>query len=129
MVKNNKATFAYYASLLAIMIPDLRTQLDNTLADLRIVCYEVKLPSGADAVLIDLNLQIEFDYPQILVVFGCFILLPFKNINEMNYPNYMSNRIQAMRALLGVDPQAAVHILFTMRKAEAIQSMMGSSSD
>ncbi|KAL5102449.1 hypothetical protein RYX36_006776 [Vicia faba] len=70
-----------------------------------------------------------FDWPTILVIFGCCILVLFnKFTTEENYKTFMTNSIAQLRERARCDPDVNLDIPFNFKEANAIKTMIGPCS-
>ncbi|KAI4299487.1 hypothetical protein L6164_032945 [Bauhinia variegata] len=113
--------------MVSMVIPQLEGYLSEVLEEKSIKIRRVTLPSKAKENQVDMISVYPKDWPSVLIVFGCCIMLLFEDINPQNYINLMSNRISEMRAKVGCDPGNPMEFPFSLEKAKAIRSMLGSS--
>ncbi|AES64885.1 hypothetical protein MtrunA17_Chr2g0293691 [Medicago truncatula] len=70
-----------------------------------------------------------FDWPSILVYFGCCIIVLFKEFTtEESYNIFMTNSIRELRVRAKCDPDATFGVPFDYNKATAIRTMIGGCS-
>ncbi|KAM7260420.1 hypothetical protein ACFE04_016161 [Oxalis oulophora] len=115
---------SYFSSLMVLVHPDFDGVFHTVLMELGIEPYDVKIPSQAKDNLIKLPVGDEnkLDWLQVYVIFGCCILMLFKNnMNDMKF------HISSMKETLGVDAGVSVEFPFEFGQVEIIRTMLGGS--
>lgn len=128
--KNNKELCAHVGSMMCAVSEGLRSYVETALKRLGIWPRVVSLPSGAEKLNINVDEVTKMDWPTILVIFGCCILLLFEHhTDEESYKTHMSNRIRELQGRVGYDPASAdLDVPFDFTRAKAIRTMLGASS-
>lgn len=128
MSENNTELCAYVGSMLCDIFTDLRSSIEAALNEIGVRPHLVCLTSLACLEENEIPLM---DMPTILVYFACCILHLFKKTtDEVNYKTFMSSHICELQEIAGCDPvpDTKLDIPFDFRRANAITTMLGSSS-
>ncbi|GKB19566.1 hypothetical protein Tco_0853489 [Tanacetum coccineum] len=93
----------YFASALCAYQDGLMTAVKNALEEHDITLNVIKLPSGAEAAGINLNVcPYRFDETEVHMFIGTWLILLFKNLSHANYSNFISKRVCALGGKLGM---------------------------
>ncbi|KAM7260834.1 hypothetical protein ACFE04_026309 [Oxalis oulophora] len=133
-LKSNKSSSlertVSYLNFMYLMDNHLKTMAEVVLDEMNIKARPVQLPSQADKYFLTLpkkDLETWKSTAELQVIFGCSILVMFKNISTHSYMPFMTTRIDAMKAKAGIGRGTELKVPFSEKVAEGLNYELGAS--
>ncbi|KAL6575730.1 hypothetical protein OROHE_000711 [Orobanche hederae] len=114
-----------YASALMVVAPSLRDALVSVSADQGLEPVTIGIPSECDA---RLEIERKLNPAEMVALWGVSILLIFKNVGRESYGAFMTNRVNALKARVGIDPEVVLGLPFDFNPAQKIRGIFGASN-
>ncbi|KAA8550333.1 hypothetical protein F0562_002017 [Nyssa sinensis] len=124
---DDKQICAYYAAAMCcvfnILEPFFKDALKQIVADAK----DTIVPASETLIEIDQQVPVAHQ-PRCLMLFAQMILVLFHNITPSTYANFITNRINALRAVIGMMSTETDLQAFEVDKAQVISTIMGANN-